>query len=44
MPEMMDRADILQLIKVYAREHPEILTASGIADLGQVLKDHYRCK
>jgi hypothetical protein len=35
VPEMTDRADILQLIKVYAQEHPEILTASGFADRGR---------
>ncbi|MFL5335875.1 MAG: Rap1a/Tai family immunity protein [Geminicoccaceae bacterium] len=43
VPESEDRATIRALIQEFARSHPESLPDSGVAGLGQALKDRYPC-
>ena len=43
VPEAEDRARVVALLLAYARSHPEAAGKSGVAGLGQALKDRYPC-
>ena len=43
VPESEDRAQVVALLLTYARSHPEAAGRSGVAGLGQALKDRYPC-
>jgi Rap1a immunity proteins len=43
VPESADHDELVQLIRAYAREHPDAATRSGVAGTGEALKTRFPC-
>jgi len=44
VPETEDRSELMLLIQAYARASPSSESLSGIAGVGEALKDRYPCR
>ena len=44
VPETEDRGEVMRLIQAYARANPSSEALSGIAGVGEALKDRYPCR
>ena len=44
VPDSVDEAELLRLIRAFADAHPEAAQLSGIAGTGEALKDRFPCQ